>query len=73
MTSDRDIDASLVSASAAEKVSPSWIEPKDAGRRSSSDVDDRSLSVFGCPSRGAEPCNERGDDVERAEKAGEDE
>jgi hypothetical protein len=47
------------------------MELNDAGSRSS-DVEDRSLKVIGCPSRGAGPFNERGDDVERAENAGEE-
>ena len=42
-----------------EKVSPSWMDPKDAGRIKTSEEPVRSRKVLGCPHSGELPCNER--------------
>jgi hypothetical protein len=52
-------DVSLFTQRQLEKVSPSWMEPKEAGRSKTSEELVRSRKVFGCPDSGALPCNER--------------
>ena len=57
---------SLFTERQLEKVSPSWMEPKDAGKIKTSEELVRSRKVFGCPSSGELSCNERIEAVEWA-------
>ncbi len=71
LTPSTEAADSLFTASAPEKVSPSWIAPKEDGRVRSVDALVRSRRVLGWPGRGALPCKESTDAVEWAEKEGE--
>jgi hypothetical protein len=51
-------EVSLFTQRQLEKVSPSWMEPKDAGKIKTSEELVRSRRVFGCPDSGELPCNE---------------
>lgn len=59
-------EVSLFTQRQLEKVSPSWMAPKDAGKVKTSEVLVRSRRVFGCPDSGELPCNERIEAVECA-------
>jgi hypothetical protein len=76
MSTLRDTDsistlASLLTHKQLEKVSPSWIAPKDDGSVNSSVACVRSRRVLGCPGRGVFPWSEAMDAVECAEREGE--
>lgn len=62
---------SLFTASAPEKVSPSWIAPNEDGSVKRVDAFVRSRRVFGWPGSGVLPWRECTEAVEWAEKEGE--
>ena len=59
-------EVSLFTQRQLEKVSPSWMAPKDAGKIKTSEELVRSRRVFGCPESRELSCNERIEAVECA-------
>ena len=68
MTPSTSILASLLIERQLEKVSPSWIAPKEEGRVSNSVIWVRSRRVLGWPGNGVLPCSEVIDAVECADR-----